>query len=361
MERIMNIETLIAAANPVLTASAPQADSPQAQRILTQILDPGQVHHAPRRRLPGGPASRVLSLSAVGIGAAAAAAALVVTQLLPGPGQPGNHPSSPLAAALDALASTAAAQPPVLPPGPGQFQYTDSVALNWVDTFNSPAKSYSVSYAERRQIWIASNGSGRIVQAYSDPDLGSAKDVAGWVAAGRPSLRIPRTDSRYGPHQLSLGPRGLAGLPTNTQALARLVFAGRIDGGPISSAEDFVRIGDLMRETDASPALRAAIFKVAQLIPGAKLLGTVTDQRGRRGIAIAHLQAFPRRAQIVKSVLIFDHKTSALLAEESLVTDTRTGKTALTAWTDYLKFGVVGSITSTTPLAPGAKGASGSA
>ncbi len=358
----MNIETMIAAANPVLTASQPEADSPQAQRILTQILDPGHAHHVPRRRLPGGPALRVLSLSAVGIGAAAAAAALVVTQLPPGTGQPSNHPPSSLAAALGALASTAAAQPPVLAPGPGQFQYTDSVALNWVDTYNnSPAKSYNVSYTERRQIWVASNGSGRIVEAYSDPHLGSAKDVAGWIAAGRPSLRIPRADSKYGPHQLSMGPSGLADLPTNTRALARLVFTGKIDGGPISSGEDFVRIGDLMRETDASPALRAAIFKVAQLIPGAKLLGTVTDQRGRRGIAIAHLQAHPRQAQIVKSVLIFDHKTSALLAEETFVTDTRTGKTALIAWTDYLKFGVVGSRTSTTPLAPGAKGASGPA
>src|SRR5258708_5184340 len=202
MERLMNIETMIAAANPVLTASQPEADSPQAQRILTQILDPGHAHHVPRRRLPGGPALRVLSLSAVGIGAAAAAAALLVTQLPPGTGQPRNPPPRPLAAALGALASTAAAQPPVLAPGPGQFQYTDSVALNWVDTYNnSPAKSYNVSYTERRQIWVASNGSGRIVEAYSDPHLGSAKDVAGWIAPGRPSLLIPPADSTYCPPQ----------------------------------------------------------------------------------------------------------------------------------------------------------------
>ena len=53
-------------------------------------------------------------------------------------------------------------------------------------------------------------------------------------------------------------------------------------------------------------------------------------------------------AEIVKSVLVFDPKTSKMIAEETFVTHTKTGKTTLMAWTDYLKSGVVNSKTSTT-------------
>jgi hypothetical protein len=49
-------------------------------------------------------------------------------------------------------------------------------------------------------------------------------------------------------------------------------------------------------------------------------------------------------------VLIFDPKTSKMIAEETFVTYTKTGKTVLTSWTDYLKAGVVDSVTSTDPV-----------
>ena len=58
--------------------------------------------------------------------------------------------------------------------------------------------------------------------------------------------------------------------------------------------------------------------------------GTVTDQAGRRGVGLAYLDRVAARgrvpAQVDTSVLIFDPRTSKLLAEQTSVTDPRTGK-----------------------------------
>jgi hypothetical protein len=298
-----------------------------------------------------------------------AAAAIVVAQLLPGSApQPraNSHPHPhTLAGALNALSLLAASQPAAHPPGPGQYQYSDEKSLTEVDTYNSATNYYDVSYSERRQIWIASNGSGRIVESFRDPRFASARDRRNWIKDGRPTLQIKPSDQRYGKHQLSIGPANLDKLPTNPAKLAKLIHSGAVDGGPISSAEDFVRIGDLLRETDASPALRAAIFKVCEQIPGAKLLGRTTDPLGSTGIGIARWQHVAHRGQVpaetIESVLIFNPKTSKLLAEETFVTYTKTRKTSLTSWTVYLRSGVVDSIASTTPDSGNAGGSAGTA
>src|SRR5262249_8527275 len=88
------------------------------------------------------------------------------------------------------------------------------------------------------------------------------------------------------------GPVDLSKLPTDPAQLAAMISSRKIEGGPPGPAEDFVQVGDLLRESDASPELRAALFKVAAGIPGVKLLGTVTGTDGRSGTAIA----FPHSA-----------------------------------------------------------------
>jgi hypothetical protein len=368
----MNIENLIAEANPVPLASVADGDSPHAQQTLHRImvLEHGEAavrHGEPSRgshgRRPGRRAPRSRSRIVVGLTAsamAAAAAVLVITQVAPSGHEGRKTPAGPhaamgprpgtLAAALSSLSLAADRQPVEPAPGPGQFEYTDSLALNWIDTYNNtPATSYNVSYTERRQAWIGSDGSGRIVEAYSNPQLGTAKDRAGWIAAGQPSLAVAPSDSKFGAGQLSDGPPNLNSLPDDPANLAALLVARKIEGGPKGPAEDFVQIGDMLRETYVRPALRAAIFAVAERIPGVRLLGAVTDQVGRSGIGLAYVSAHPALHEIVKSVLAFDPKTSKMIAEETIVTDTRTGKTALVAWTDYLKSGVVDSVTSTNP------------
>ena len=362
----MNIESLIAEANPVPAANLTSADSPQARATLARVLDATAPGGLQPLRLP----SRVVTRVALGAAAATAAAAIVVTQLVPGsPQQPHTNTHTrpqprTLAGALNALSLLAASQPKAHPPGSGQYQYSDEKSLTSIGTFISATNYYNINYAERRQVWIASNGSGRIVESFRDPRFASARDRHNWIKDGRPALQVKPSDQRYGKHQLSIGPANLYKLPTNPAKLAKLIFSGAVDGGPISSAEDFVRIGDLLRETDAPPALRAAIFKVCEQIPGAKLLGRTTDPLGSTGIAIAHWQHVAHRGQVPaqnnESVLIFNPKTSNLLAEETFVTYAKTKKTSLTSWTVYLRSGVVDSATSTTPV-PGKPGGSAGA
>jgi hypothetical protein len=348
----MNIETLIAAANPIPTATAPGADSAHARQTLARVLaEPAEP--ADRRDRSGRPYrlnNHRLGLALGGLTAAAAAAAVAAVLLTGASGRhgPPTADGSALSRTLGKLALVASGQPVARPPGPGQYQYTESKSLNWADTYVSAKIHFSVSYQQHRRIWIATNGAGRIKETNTDPDFASPRDRAAWIAAGRPSVRQAPWDQRFGKHGLTLGPVNLFNLPTRPAKLYALLRARKIEGGPPGPAEDFVQVGDLLRETDAPPALRAALFQVCARIPGAKLLGTVTDPLGSSGIAIAHWHGlgFARRSSQVESVLIFNPKTSGLLAKETLVTSD--GKTTLTAWTVYLKSGVVDSVTSTT-------------
>jgi hypothetical protein len=214
-----------------------------------------------------------------------------------------------------------------------------------------------------------------------------------------PPLVGPPSDERFGPGELSAGPVDLAKLPTDPARLAALISSRKIEGGPPGPAEDFVQVGDLLRESSASPELRAALFKVAAAIPGVKLLGTVTDSDGRSGTAIA----FPHRAKgdeespgagvpgseasatpspapsasgdeppapsdspgpsssppvipgpgdgshgTVLNELIFDPGTSGLLAEQTVLVRPD-GSTKMLLWSDYLLSGVVNSVNDVPP------------
>jgi len=75
----------------------------------------------------------------------------------------------------------------------------------------------------------------------------------------------------------------------------------------------FTLIGDSLRETAATPAQRAALYQVAARLPGVELVGSVKDRAGRPGVAVALSD------HAVRSTLIFDPVTSALLAEEQAV------------------------------------------
>ena len=52
----------------------------------------------------------------------------------------------------------------------------------------------------------------------------------------------------------------------------------------------FTIVGDLLRESPASPALPAALYRVAADVPGVRLVGTVRDAAGRQGTAIERKQ-----------------------------------------------------------------------
>ncbi|HEY3841849.1 MAG TPA: CU044_5270 family protein [Acidimicrobiales bacterium] len=260
-------------------------------------------------------------------------------------------PTSAAAAELRQLAQVAAAQPATAPPGPGQYQYTESEEAYTSSTYDVPGGGYTVSVPEERQIWIGPDGSGRLAETFGQPDFLSPQDRADWVAAGSPSLAEAPSDTSFGPGGLSDGPGNLSTLPTDPTELGAMLSARKIEGGPPGAAEDFVQIGDLLRETDASPALRAALYQVASNLPGVILLGAVTDHAGRAGVGLAFDSAGTEHE------LIFSQATGALLGEEDTTVATGASEPVGTVddWVVYLSSEVVdstGAGMSTTPAPP---------
>jgi hypothetical protein len=354
----MNIETLIRDANPVAANDLPAADSPAARRSLGQILEGLTPAARPRRR----PTRRVAGLALAGVAAVAAAAVVIAS--LPGSPSPGSagstgpagttgpagHPSS-VAAALQSLAVVASTQPASHPPRPGQFWYTSSRSLNEADTVGQ--QYFAVNYQQQRQIWIGADGSGRIVSTSRHPTFPTPKDRAGWIADGRPSLRVAPADDKFGPHGLSesteVGKTNLWTLTTDPVKLAALISARKIEGGPPGPAEDYTQVADMLRETDTPSALRAALFRVAAHIPGVRLLGTIKGHAATAGIGIAYVSRLPKNVyggDIRKMEMIFDPRTSALLAEQVVLVDPHTHHSTVSSWTAYLGQGLVNSATS---------------
>lgn len=142
------------------------------------------------------------------------------------PGTPAG-PGTAAAAVLKKLAHVAAYQPAPIVPGPGQYLYVDSVE-SYTDTAGtspSGGADYTVLLPENRQIWIAANGSGRILETFGNPVFLSAQDRTTWEAAGRPPIQHAPTDMSFGPGGLVDGPTNLSNLPTNPAARGRDLVA----------------------------------------------------------------------------------------------------------------------------------------
>jgi hypothetical protein len=297
----------------------------------------------------------------IGAAAAAVVAAIALPVALFGGSAPrsGSHigQTNTVETILARLADVAIAQPATVPPGQGQFQYTASIEANQ-SCGESPSSlsSYCALVPEQRQIWIGSDGSGRILETFGTPEFLAPAEQAAWVAAGSPPLGNGTSDTSFGPNSLSDGPSSLANAPTDPTALKTAIEDRSLEGGPPGSAEDFTQIGDLLRETDASPALRSAVFQVASELPGIVLLGSVADHDGRSGVGLA------MDLNGVRNELVFDVSTSALMGEQSVaLVDGPDGYQGVTAgtvlgWTVYESSGIVNSISvtpsGTAPSAP---------
>jgi hypothetical protein len=304
----------------------------------------------PRRAVPHRLGRRRVARVAT-VAAAVALIATAASVLVPGSSL--RPPSA--AAELQHLAEVAGHQAALAPPGPGQFQYTESQAAYTATTVVSPQLSYTVLVPQMRQIWVGPDGSGRLVESFGAAQFLDAQDRTAWVQAGSPSLVTQPVDESFGPGGLSAGPVDLSTLPTDPASLGALIAGRKVEGGPPGTAEDFVQIGDLLRESDAAPTLRATLYQVAAGLPGVQLLGTVTDHAGRRGVGLADVSNGTRHE------LIFDPATAALLGEEDVIVGPGPAGTVgptypvgtVASWAVYLASAVVGSTSAGPPTTPG--------
>jgi hypothetical protein len=251
----------------------------------------------------------------VGIGVAAAAVSIAVAlpAILPGGGPGGAEPAA--AAVLHRAALTAAKQPALPAPRLGQFVYTKSTRVNvGMRALGDGHEAFSVTQPLTREAWIGLDGAGRLMETRGTASFPTAADEAAWKDAGSPDLGNGTTsDESFEAGGLWFV--DLSGLPTDPDALLGVIEERRIVVGPPGDAETFMLIGDLLRETYASPALRAALYEVAAGLPGVELVGNVRDASGRPGVAVAYGHDGTR------SELTFDPETADMLGEGTVVTD----------------------------------------
>lgn len=273
----------------------------RAWAALKARIDQATVQRPSQARRPRTRSRRVWLAAAVVL----AAAFGLLLPLLPLGG-----PSGPSAAAatLDRLAEVAARQQAVHL-GPDEFVYTRSQTTGIAQGEDvSTGQRWSFLVSAMREAWIGSDGSGRIREIFEEPRFASEDDRAAWIAAGSPDLLPERvSDELYGPGELVFV--DLSALPTDTEALRRLIEERRVLEGPPGARETFDIIGDLLRETYGPPEIRAALFRVAASLPGVEFLGTVRDALGRPGVAVGFSD------QGLRSELVIDPETSLLLEE----------------------------------------------
>ncbi len=298
-------------AEPPPTRASTQSVRNQLTNLIENDSEPVRAHETPattRRRVRHYDRHRRAwrrrskrAVATVAVAGVAGALAIVV-------GTGSTSPSSAVAAVLQRLANLAAVQSPVGAPRAGQYLYVASLQAG-----ESVEAGCTVLVPEQRQIWIGASGSGRTLDVPGAPSFFSAHEKLVCQRSHSAMLHAATTvsDTWWARGCYSLGDASyLHGSFQDPQALLRQM--ARIDGGPPGPAGAFMRVGFFLRESDASPALRAAIYRAAAAIPGVRLIGAVTDRLGRHGIGIA------LTSHGSTSELIFNPRNSSMLAEQTV-------------------------------------------
>jgi hypothetical protein len=118
------------------------------------------------------------------------------------------------------------------------------------------------------------------------------------------------------PNAFDVPYRQLLALPTNLDALSRVVSRAAGSGSPAwRSHEMFTVIGDLLREDPVPARVRVALYLVAARIPGVRLLGLTRDRIGRPALAVGLNDSFDH----LRAELLFDPHTAKLLGESEII------------------------------------------
>jgi hypothetical protein len=296
---------------------------------------------AARGARPGRTGWRVVA-GTIAVAAVAGLAAAVALSAVPG--QPARPPvsvatprrspaaASPAAGVLELAAMTAARQPAPPAPGPGQFLYLRDVEFKaGIDCGTTIG-----------QVWMAPDGAGRQTGTYPTQKCSGSDFAQPW----------PKTQATGdNPISWPLNLLGWGVLPTSPAAIQHVIVR-RYEGGRANALETFTYAAAFLQE-DAPPSLRAALFRVIEMLPGVQNLGLATDQMGRRGQGVGLAQSG------MLQELIFNPVTSRALEVKFVAVGPRQegnnyqpAGTSL-GYTLYVTSGVVDSDTATLPAFPG--------
>jgi hypothetical protein len=318
------------------------------EHLMTELRNDQAGRQAAGRAGPGGPRrpwsrrTRLWWPGRAGVAAAAGAAALTAAVAAgsvwalgggaAGPAGAGPAAHQSAARLLAKVAEAAAAAKP-RDVTDSQFTYIDSQVSYGTNDGPAPEQTH------RRQVWIpvadlCAGGlliedgvrydmSSVVVPAYGTPVGGTAK---GGTAKPKPKAKVPAGGTPITPKCPEPGGlsdptyRLLQSLPTDPQALLDLIYKTKHG---TDQEGVFTTIGDMLRESIAPPAVSAALYRAAALIPGVTVVPSVTDAMGRSGVAVSFTY-FGRQDE-----WIFDPHTFQFLGERSLLHGTVVGKSAI--------------------------------
>jgi len=249
----MDLTTLLEETAPQPAVLSDEARARAAARIGAEVLAASQRVHLVRR------AKRRRRLALASFVSVAAAAALVIA---PTVDLGGGRPDSAQAAAV--LVSAAAAA------GDQAGGWPHAAYWHVVSTQEYDGVAYP------REMWQGRVAGGALQDTFSfdeKPELSGADGV--YTQGLAPAVFAGYFDWA-----------ALYALPTDPAELERVLRNAGEEHGPDPDSQLWSDIGELQRETPASPALRSALWTVASHIPGVVLVGDVRDSTGRPGTAV---------------------------------------------------------------------------
>ncbi len=320
------LDEALRAADPLAGGTEGTNEGPAEDLLAAIVASDPSGSGSPRERgaqRPPAKANRRRYLVAVPV-----AAALVGTLIAILPGRDDDGPST--LPALAQVAQAAAAQAPLESDLPYLYLKTRSTGLM---TAVAGGRGWSVSTPTTREEWIARDGSGRVRTVEGPARWASTGDREAWEASGR----IPFLAHGWGRHvsqeeipagrfrNFLPGGTALSALPTDATELAAWLEqrvhdpkAGAGAGNGFSVAvRTLTLVAEILSNPFASPQLRAALYEAEGQVPGIEYLGEVTDELGRRGVAVG-AESANSGAPTVYS-LIFDPRTSRVLATQQQV------------------------------------------
>ena len=283
---VSDIQSLLGDADP---ATAGLDDATRAwlldtrQAISAQPRGPGRRRAgAPVPRRARGPRWRVLAVAGALVVAAGLAGGLLAAPLAGrGPASGGHAKLRLTAAQFLNHAAAAAARQPALHVRDGQYMYIASME-RWASTFATPGGGDGrtvVQPLHKREIWLpVSNICKPGLLRYSSPGPARKISVTG--------ISCPyRGDWGYPPYRV------LQSLPTDPRTLLTMIYAATEGRGQGPGREAFATIGDMLREAIAPPAVSAALYRAAALIPGVRVIPHATDILGQSGIGVQFIRS----------------------------------------------------------------------
>jgi hypothetical protein len=276
----------------------------------------------PRKKRPHG----MFVVAGAGVLAAAVAATVIiaghVTSAHPGVSPQtsgpatggGSAPSSPAAVLLARIANAAASQPaPTV--RDSEFMYIRSEVAYEQDAIVNGHETATMEKPHERQVWLPVANicvTGLLREGGSSTPLSPFPVVNGKVqppsSANSGGLQLNFTCPSEG-HLGDASYRLLQSLPTNPQALLNYLKAGK----KYTNDDPLMEIGDMIKEAIIPPAVAAALYRVAALLPGATVVPDAVNAVGQHGIAIAW--APTNGAHTYRNEWIFDKKTLQYIGE----------------------------------------------